>query len=500
MRQTGPDNGSVASGYCWTFGSTALPLAGAFIVSLIVARAMGPRAAGLINWTMAVATVFLIIAKFGVEGASSRLASEYQETSPEALPLLMRSGMILRLAFTLPTAAAAFLSAGVLAGFFGEPALTPLLRLGGLVIFSVSFNELAALLLLGLGRFRFLFLTRLLTFSARVGLTAAAAYLAAGPAGVLWAYAAASAVTAAAAFMRLPVGGRGAQPASGGAVTPRLLRLSSTLAISGASVTIYSMLDKIMLGYFTTATEVGIYSMARNLLETSLFPTFALVMTLRPLLARAWAAGERRRCSSLVNSSLRGAIFYSACAVTVFACLAGPLVTGLYSRSFAASARILVLFTPLLVMRAVGSVILPGLIASDRAGTYAWLTLTGAVLNFVLNILLIPRYGATGAVVSTLISYMPIEIAGLLALSRRFEGIWSRPDTVSALKTAAISAAMIFLFRRFVPEPEGLAVALLEAIALSSVLTVGLLASGALRRSELGEFVAPLARAAGRRS
>ena len=486
---------SLVSGYFWTFGSTALPLAGAFVVSLIVARTMGPRVAGLINLTMAVATIFLIVAKFGVDGAGSRLVSEYAVSSPELVGPLARSAFILRLIFTLPVSAAAFFLAPAIAGLYGDPELEPLFRLGGLVILSVSFNELAALIVLGLKKFRILFAMRIVMFVLRVGLVSVAHSLAIGASGVIWAYIAAAAVTAAAAFIHLSAKKEGtAPPDQVRQMRSRLWRLSITLAVSGASVTIYSLLDKIMLGYFRDAVDVGIYSMARNLLETSLFPMFALVMTLRPALADAWAAGDRKRCSDLVNRSITAAFAFSACVATIFACLAGPLVTGLFSDKFAASAGILVLFIPLLVMRSIGSVILPGLIAANRAGTYARLTVAGAALNFILNALLIPKWGAEGAVVSTLLSYLPIEILGLAAVSREIGGLRRSGDISRAIRTAGVALLVWAGYTRFIPEPSGLPVTIIHAALLSVVFLFALLALKGVKRNDLLELVEPVTR------
>lgn len=491
----GAGSGSLASGYFWTFGSTALPLISAFVVSLIVARTMGPRAAGLINLTMAVATIFLIIAKFGVDGAGSRLVSEYAVSSPALVRPLARAAFLLRLAFTLPTSVAAFLLAPTITAFYEDPGLEPLLRLGGLVILSVSFNELAALILLGQKKFRTLFAMRAVMLAIRIGLVAAAAALALGEAGVIWAYIAAAVITGAAVFVHLLV--RGQEGASRNQISEmrsRLWRLSMTLAVSGASVTIYSLLDKIMLGYFQGAVDVGIYSMARNLLETSLFPIFALVMTLRPALAGAWASGDRRRCSDLVNRSITAAFAYSACVATVFACLAGPLVTGLFSDKFAASAGILVLFIPLLVMRSIGAVILPGLIAANRAGTYAKLTIAGAVTNFILNALLIPRWGAEGAVISTLFSYLPIEVLGLAAVSREIGGLRRRGDLSRAVRTIIVSVLIWSIYSQFAPEPSGLSVTVIHAALLSAVFLFSLLAVKAVEKDRLLELVEPILR------
>ncbi len=486
---------SLASGYFWTFGSTALPLASAFIVSLIVARTMGPRAVGLINLTMAVATIFLIIAKFGVDGAGSRLASEYAVSSPVLIRPLVKSAFLLRLAFTLPVSIGAFLLAPAIASIYSDPELEPLFRLGGLVILSVSFNELAALIVLGLKKFKILFAMRAVMFAVRVGLVIAAAALALGASGVIWAYITAAAVTAALVFIYLSAGEKAdASPERLSHMRSRLWRLSLTLAVSGASVTIYSMLDKIMLGYFRDAVDVGIYSMARNLLETSLFPMFALVMTLRPALAGAWATGDRQRCSDMVNRSLTAAFAYSACVATVFACLAGPLVTGLFSDKFEASAGILVLFIPLLVMRSIGSVILPGLIAANKAGTYAKLTVLGAILNFILNALLIPRWGAQGAVISTLLSYMPIEILGLTAVSREIGGLRRKGDISRAVRIASAAVLIWVIYTRYVPAPSSLPVTMVHAAVLSAVFLSILIALKAVKKSDLLELLGPMLR------
>ena len=141
---------SFARGYLWSLGATALPLVSAFLASLIIARWMGPGIVGLISLTQAVATIFLIVAKFGVEGAASRLASEYQISAPWRIPRLVRLSTSLRVLFTVPTAVAASFLAPQLSRLFGDPSLLPLFRLGGLLILAVSLSEYAGLVVLGL--------------------------------------------------------------------------------------------------------------------------------------------------------------------------------------------------------------------------------------------------------------------------------------------------------------------------------------------------------------
>lgn len=477
----------------WTFGSTALPLAGAFIASLLIARWMGPRAAGLINWTMALATILLIPAKFGIDGAASRMVSGYSVSEPELVGPAVSTSLLMRLLFTLPVCVITVFFARWFAMFFGEEALEPLFRISALLILAVSINELTGLLAVGLKRFRLLFLMRTVMFVLRTGLVAGVIYVAAGPRGILGAYTAAALIPAILIFSILLARYRnGSVFRIERPIWKKMLRLSAPLAISGASVTIYSLLDKLMLGYFHGAASVGIYSIARNLLETSLFPTFALVMILRPALAGGWAAGDHDRCRSLIDRSIINSVFYSVCVITVFSCLAMPLITGLFSIEFADSAKILLMFLPLILMRSIGSVILPGLIAADRADTYAKLTFTGAILNFVLNLALIPKYGADGAVISTLLSYLPVEILGLRALWKVLPGFWRQGNWSRIVRCLMTGVIVVLTYRSVIESPDRLLPAIAHAAVIASIFTGGLVLTRAITFAEIREILAPL--------
>ena len=483
-----PGNESFARGYLWSLGATSLPLVSAFLASLIIARWMGPAVVGLISLTQAVATVFLIIAKFGVEGAASRLASEYQVSAPWRIPRLVRLGASLRLIFTLPTAALAAFLAPQLSRLFGDPSLLPLFRLGGLLILAVSLSEYAGLVVLGLKRFRLLFGMRVAMLGLKIGLVLAASVLAMGAAAVMGAYIAASLVPGLAVLILLFMMRTGKKTGTDDEpILRRLVSLSVPLAISGASVTVYSLLDKIMLGYFSDSSQVGLYAMARNIVETSLFPTFALVMALRPSLAAAHTSGERRRCSDLVYRSLGNSFFFASAVVVVLGCLSRPLVVGLYTAEFLPSASLLLLFLPLIIMRSLGAVILPGLIAVEKAGMYAKLTLTGALLNFVLNAVLIPRWGAVGAVAATLASYLPIEVLGLREVAKSFGGMWRAGDAARLGKTVASGGLIVLLYLGFVPSPERFAVTVVHACALAALyaavsIGLGVVSLGEIRK------------------
>jgi O-antigen/teichoic acid export membrane protein len=484
---------SFAAGYLWTFGATALPLLSAFLISLITARWLGPGGVGLINWTMAFATVLLIAGKFGVEGAASKLLSEYQTTAPWRMSRLIRLGVLMRLMFTVPAGLVALVFAPWFTTFFKEPALLPLFRLSGLLILAVSLNELFDLMTIGISRFRFLFFVRCSMLAAKVSLVLAAVLLGLGVEGVLGGYIAGTIIPCALSITMLFAVSGGAAPAGDGErIWSRLFRLSVPLAISGASVAIFTVEDKLMLGFFQSKVDVGLYSVARSLAETALFPTFALIMMLRPGLASAYAAGDRERCAALANRSIRGSFVYAALVAVVFACLARGIVVGLFGPRFEPSALLLVLFIPLIVMRCIGVVVLPGLIAANRAGVYARLTFAGAAVNFILNIALIPKLASTGAIIATLASYIPIEIIGLKTLWGVFPRFWGRADTVAVAKTVPVAALIALAYRFFIDEPPNLFMTILHALAITAIFGTLALALKIVTRAEIAGIVRPL--------
>jgi O-antigen/teichoic acid export membrane protein len=200
----------------------------------------------------------------------------------------------------------------------------------------------------------------------------------------------------------------------------RLMTLSIPLAVSSASVTIYSQMDKLMLGYFDGVEEVGQYAVARAVTEVSLFPAFAFVLTLRPALASRYASGDLGECANLIRHSLRMSLVFGVLFAAVYAVLAEPLMVLVYSEEFRYAGSLMAVFLLVLLLRSLGAMVLPALVAAERTKMYAYITTISAVINFGLNLALIPRYHAWGAVVATIISYGVLLIAGLRQTFRIF--------------------------------------------------------------------------------
>ncbi|MDH3216684.1 MAG: flippase, partial [Candidatus Krumholzibacteria bacterium] len=443
------EDSSLERSFLWGLAITALPVASGFVVSWVVARWAGADTVGTVSWVMSYATAVLILGKFGLDLAASRLASEYGMTSPGKLRSLFVAALNLRLVFTLSVAVLSFVFAGSLAVFFNDPSLLYAIRVGALVVLCASLYEFNENFLVGLNRLAIVYKVRSIHLVSRITLTCLLVFLGFGATAILGGYCAAwvVAITVYAVLLRRHLPARG--PAGSRQHNLReLVALSATLTVSSASVTIYSHMDRLMLGYFSGVGEVGQYAVARNTAELSLFPVFAMVMMLRPALAARFASDRIAESAHIIRNALRFSLISGVLFAAIFAALGVPLITFVFSQEFEPAGRLMLFFVGVILLRCAGAVILPSLIAARRERLYAYLTAASAGVNFLLNLVLIPRYQSRGAIVATIISYGILLVLGLRGVFARY-GVRVTSSAISmALRTilaGALSGGLVWL-------------------------------------------------------
>jgi O-antigen/teichoic acid export membrane protein len=412
---------SLSQSFVWSLAVTALPVATGFIVSWIVARWAGAAALGTVSWVMSFATMLEIPAKFGMDYSVSQMASEYGVSRPGRLRALFRTSMTLRLVFTLGVAILSFFFAAPIAAFFKDPGLTVPVRIGSAILVCASLYEFKENFLIGLNRLRTVYKIRAIHLTLRIAATAVLVFLGASATGILVGYCGAWVVAIVFFWAMLLKYLPAADPAPDqGGHARQLLRLSTALAVSSASVTVYSQMDRLILGYFSGVWEVGQYTVARNIAEVSLFPVFAAMMMLRPALASRFSSGAVGECSAIIRKTLRFTFISGIWFCMLFAALSVPLVTFVFSDKFAYSGRLLVFFVAVVAFRSVGAVILPALVAAGRSKLYAYLTMISAGLYFLLSVALIPRLESRGAIIATILSYGVLMAVGLREVFRSY--------------------------------------------------------------------------------
>lgn len=186
-------------------------------------------------------------------------------------------------------------------------------------------------------------------------------------------------------------------------IVRHLLKSSATLMLTGFAFMIYMRIDQIMLGQIRGSHEVGIYASALRFSEIWYFVPSVIVASVIPTLIEAKKISEEMyylRLKKLFDVLVRIA-YAIAIPITL---IAQPLITHLYGAGFAEAGAVLSIhiWTALFVFLGIG--LSPWIINENRLKFGLFQSLVGAATNIALNLLLIPAYGAKGAAIGTLIS------------------------------------------------------------------------------------------------
>lgn len=175
-------------------------------------------------------------------------------------------------------------------------------------------------------------------------------------------------------------------------------------------------LDILILGYFEDSINIGIYSVGTNLAEL-----IWQVPAAAGLILFGKSANSKSEIEAVTRSVklLRMIFPFLILFCIVFSLLSPIIVKLLYGSDFAESSTIIVMLLPGVLF-----MVIVKLLHSDLAGRgfplYAlWITIGPLILNVILNFILIPKYSIYGSAGATTISYAISGLLFLIVYSRR---------------------------------------------------------------------------------
>ena len=173
------------------------------------------------------------------------------------------------------------------------------------------------------------------------------------------------------------------------------------LVISSVLKMVYSRMDRVLLGRYAGDAELGVYSVAAGIYEGLFFVPSVVSSSVFPAVVAARERGleffEKRLRQYF---SFMAALGYSmAIAVTV---LAAPGIRILFGPAYARAALLLAILAWGLLFLCVSFARTACLMAENRHVAAMAAMAAGTIVNIALNLLLIPRCGATGVAVAAL--------------------------------------------------------------------------------------------------
>ncbi len=190
-----------------------------------------------------------------------------------------------------------------------------------------------------------------------------------------------------------------------------ILKVSGVLAASFVMIKIYYNIDVVMLGFFRSMKEVGVYSAIYNFVLALAVVRFSLLYAVQPTLARYETTPWEKFSKFIRNfefiSISVGIILY------IFVLLAaGPIIKIFYGAKYWSpeTVKLLRILVNANLIMFVNLVFPTLLIVTRRETLYFWVTTAGAVSNFLLNLIFVPKFGYFGAAYTTVLSELIVFV------------------------------------------------------------------------------------------
>lgn len=182
-----------------------------------------------------------------------------------------------------------------------------------------------------------------------------------------------------------------------------LIYESWPLIIAGISIAIYMKLDQVMIEKMVGSKEVGWYSVAVTISDIWYFIPMILMSTFSPYITKAKMKNEKLYQERLLQI-LRLMVLLGVTITVPVAFLAPLLITNVFGSQYVQSASVLHIhiWSSIFVFIGIGSS--SWFVNEKKLHISLLKTVAGAVLNVILNFIMIPRLGIAGAAYATIIS------------------------------------------------------------------------------------------------
>jgi O-antigen/teichoic acid export membrane protein len=407
----------VLSSSGWLLSERAITLALNFLVSIVLARYLGPRDFGSLSYALAFVALLGTIPYLGFGAVVVQELVRKPGQHDETMGVVFYS--------KLAAASLAFGLANVIAYFVIQEPINRLLVL--LISFSMLFDASVGL--------RLHFEARTQAAPVVAVASAANAFGAIARVGAvilmapLWFFGAIVSIQSAIAAFGFWVIYRNSVGSGSRLLFTRmrareLFGKSWPLIISAAAATIYLKVDQFMLGQMRGMRDVGTFAVAARLSEVWYTLPIAVASSFFPRLIELRSA-DPARYRRRMQDSVRYLFWLGVLIALPISLLAQPVMTFLFGDPYAVSGTILAIHIWACPAVFMGIAVEKWFVAEDLLKFLIGRQLISALINVLLNLLLIPPFGGVGSAVATVVAYTFAYYLSCFTSSRtRPAGIW----------------------------------------------------------------------------
>lgn len=211
------------------------------------------------------------------------------------------------------------------------------------------------------------------------------------------------------------------------------------------AVSIYSHIDTLMLGFLKGDVEVGYYNAAVKVKTILVSVMTSLSVVLLPRASYYLTKGKIAEFHDISKKSMNFSALFSVPLVAFFVIYAQPAIMFLAGSAYKAAIAPMQLIMPSLFLIAMSyplgiQVLVP--LGKEKIVLYS--EIAGAIVNVIVNILLIPRFGAAGAAMSNVCAEFTVLTVQFVSVQKEMKKLlldisWWKIIAATSIAVASIS-------------------------------------------------------------
>ena len=215
------------------------------------------------------------------------------------------------------------------------------------------------------------------------------------------------------------------RPVGGYRFRPHLKAVAVFFAMACAS-TVYTNLDTVMLGFMTSDETVGYYNAAVRIKSILVSIVTSLGAVLLPRASYYVERGEMDRFRQITRKALNFVFLAAVPMMIYFMVFARQGIFLLSGENYAGAVRPMQWIMPTLLFIGLSNVLgIQILVPLNRERVVLWSIIAGAAVDVVLNVVLIPQYGASGAAAATSVAELVVLAVQFFVLGKEATGAFA---------------------------------------------------------------------------
>lgn len=215
------------------------------------------------------------------------------------------------------------------------------------------------------------------------------------------------------------------------------------LFVPQIAIQVYTLLDRTMVGAIIPGkAEVGYYDQGQKIIKILLTVITSLGTVMLPRIANTFASGEKEKITNYMKKSFNMVFILAFPMIFGIIAVSNAFVPVFFGQGYDKVAILMNVISPIILLIGLSNVTgTQYLLPTKRQKEFTISVTCGAIVNFIMNMCLIWKFGAIGASIGTVIAELTVTLVQMYFVRKDFDF----KEIIDLTKNYFISSLLMFI-------------------------------------------------------